>query len=249
MAFVVKSMYNGYTYFINEHRDPRIDSLPLVSSPIPATITIVIYLLFVNKWGPKFMENRKPYKLKSILRIYNVLQVVFNLILFVTALLNSYFQPGFHFTCQNVDHSITEPYMRRLLLASYGYYLTKYLDLLDTVFFVLRKKNNQITFLHTYHHAGMVIGCWIFVKFLAGSHSTMLGLVNSFVHCIMYTYYFLTSLNKKFSTLWWKKYLTKLQLLQFGFLTIHFSLAIFNNWCNHPLPIAFIGFTQNIFIL
>ena len=31
-------------------------------------------------------------------------------------------------------------------------FYTKLVDLLDTIFFVLRKKSNQISFLHVYHH-------------------------------------------------------------------------------------------------
>jgi hypothetical protein len=37
------------------------------------------------------------------------------------------------------------------------------------IFFVLRKKNNQITTLHVVHHAGLPLGCWYMVKFSAGN--------------------------------------------------------------------------------
>jgi hypothetical protein len=36
------------------------------------------------------------------------------------------------------------------------------------VFFVLRKKNNQISYLHLWHHTLMPVCAWIGVKFLAG---------------------------------------------------------------------------------
>ena len=55
------------------------------------------------------------------------------------------------------------------------YFLVKLVDLLDTVFFVLRKKQNQVSFLHVYHHVGMVLGSWGGVKFLPGGHVTFLG--------------------------------------------------------------------------
>lgn len=48
------------------------------------------------------------------------------------------------------------------------YYLNKYTDLMDTIIFVFRKKQNQITFLHVYHHVA-VIGCTVFgLYFLQG---------------------------------------------------------------------------------
>ncbi|QQP58490.1 Elongation of very long chain fatty acids protein, partial [Caligus rogercresseyi] len=48
-------------------------------------------------------------------------------------------------------------------------YLSKLLDLLDTVFFVLRKKDNQITFLHVFHHVSMPIYAWIEVRWVPGA--------------------------------------------------------------------------------
>lgn len=36
------------------------------------------------------------------------------------------------------------------------------------VFFILRKKNNQLTFLHTYHHATMIFNTWAGVKYVPG---------------------------------------------------------------------------------
>lgn len=34
------------------------------------------------------------------------------------------------------------------------------------VFFILRKKNNQVTFLHVYHHATMIINWWMAAKYV-----------------------------------------------------------------------------------
>jgi hypothetical protein len=36
------------------------------------------------------------------------------------------------------------------------------------IFFVLRKKNTQISFLHVYHHATQVIFTWAYLKYLPG---------------------------------------------------------------------------------
>lgn len=40
----------------------------------------------------------------------------------------------------------------------YMYYLNKLTDLIETVFFVMKKSWRQVTFLHVYHHAS-VIAC------------------------------------------------------------------------------------------
>ena len=48
------------------------------------------------------------------------------------------------------------------------FYFSKLIEMLDTIFFVLRKKNNQISFLHVYHHASMFPIWWVGIKWVAG---------------------------------------------------------------------------------
>jgi hypothetical protein len=49
----------------------------------------------------------------------------------------------------------------------------------------------------------------------AGGHGTLLAVINSFVHIIMYTYYLLSALGPTVQKyLWWKKYLTTLQMVR-----------------------------------
>uniref|UniRef100_W8B6C7 Elongation of very long chain fatty acids protein n=1 Tax=Ceratitis capitata TaxID=7213 RepID=W8B6C7_CERCA len=248
MAYITKYIYQLLQEVFEEHKDPRVQHLPLVGSPLPMAIAIVSYLAFVLHYGPKWMENRKPFNLKYVMRVYNAIQVIANFIIFVYGVPNSYMRKEFSLTCQPIDHTNTAPWMWNLIYLSYGYYITKYLDLLDTVFFVLRKKNNQITFLHVYHHAGMVFGVYAFMTFLAGSHSTMLGVINLFIHTVMYSYYFVTSVWPVKRAVWWKRHITQLQLLQFGYLFIHFLMAIVRNHCQHPVIVSFVGVTQNLFM-
>jgi GNS1/SUR4 family. len=102
------------------------------------------------------------------------------------------------------------------------------------VFFVLRKKHNQITFLHMYHHTVMPMVSWGAAKYYPGGHGTFIGTINSFVHVIMYTYYALAALGDQWQKyLWWKKYITTLQLLQFCIAFIHSSQLLFTD-CGYP---------------
>lgn len=48
------------------------------------------------------------------------------------------------------------------------YYISKLTEFADTMFFVLRKKDSQISFLHLYHHSLTPIETWVLVKFIAG---------------------------------------------------------------------------------
>lgn len=108
-------------------------------------------------------------------------------------------------------------------MLSYIYHLNKVLDLLDTVFFVLRKKQRQITFLHVFHHVFMCMTTHLIIRFYGhGGHITFTSLLNTMVHTVMYVYYYASSQSQKVQeSLWWKKYLTLAQLVQFLIMFLH----------------------------
>mgnify|MGYP003449524122 CR=1 FL=1 len=60
----------------------------------------------------------------------------------------------------------------------------------------------------------MVALTWIGTKYLPGGHSVFTGLINSFVHVIMYFYYYLTSVDSKYKQSFFKKYITILQMVR-----------------------------------
>ncbi len=43
-----------------------------------------------------------------------------------------------------------------------------FISLFNQIIFVLRKKNNQITFLHVYHHLTMIFVAWFVAKYVPG---------------------------------------------------------------------------------
>lgn len=60
------------------------------------------------------------------------------------------------------------PIIFQIAAALWWYYFSKCIEFLDTIFFVMRKKNNQVSFLHVYHHASMFPLWWLGVKYVAG---------------------------------------------------------------------------------
>lgn len=67
--------------------------------------------------------------------------------------------------------------------------------------------NNSGVFLFLYYTK-------IYRNGFTGSHGTLLGVINAFVHVIMYSYYFLTSYRPELrDSLWWKKHITQIQLV------------------------------------
>ena len=58
--------------------------------------------------------------------------------------------------------------VRQIARGIWWFYISKLMELLDTVVFIVRKKNDQISFLHVFHHASMFSLWWIGVKWVAG---------------------------------------------------------------------------------
>ncbi|QQP57331.1 Elongation of very long chain fatty acids protein, partial [Caligus rogercresseyi] len=116
----------------------------------------------------------------------------------------------------------------------------KLTEFADTFFFVLRKKNSQVSILHIFHHSTMPFCTWILLRWAPGGHETFGGILNALVHVFMYSYYFLASLGPALSPyLWWKKYLTSMQILQF-FMVISKSSVVFFGVvdCGYPWQIS-----------
>lgn len=110
-------------------------------------IFIVVLLcicdIFSQVVGPKLMENRKPFKLKKVLIIYNFLQVLFSTWLFYEASSTGWLK-DYSYRCQPVDYTRSENGMR-IAWGCYWYYISKFTEFFDTFFFILRKKYDQVS--------------------------------------------------------------------------------------------------------
>ncbi|KAF7413397.1 hypothetical protein HZH68_001886 [Vespula germanica] len=76
---LVKLALEQYTEILASASDPRVGSWPLMESPIPTVVIVLLYLYSVTIAGPRVMSNKKPYDLRNVLIAYNAFQVVFSL--------------------------------------------------------------------------------------------------------------------------------------------------------------------------
>lgn len=158
---------NGYDYYLFTYWrngcDPRTVDYSLMSCGPWTMIAIVCaYLIVVTRIGPNFMKNRKAYELRSVMLTYNVFMVLINTFFMWQSLL----WINFGQRLLNFDFpSLTDrsPLTMKTITMFYWYMITKLIDLMDTFFFVFRKKTNQITVLHLYHHISVPIIGWISV--------------------------------------------------------------------------------------
>ncbi|KAK0166823.1 hypothetical protein PV327_004306 [Microctonus hyperodae] len=229
---IVMQYVDRFHEILDKNADARTTNWFLMQSPFPTLLLCLGYVYLVKVLGPKVMENRKPFQLRNVMIAYNLFQVIFSTWIFYESLMGGWWG-HYSFRCQPVDYT-DNPIAIRMVHASWWYYFSKFTEFFDTIFFVLRKKNNHVSTLHVIHHGCMPMSVWFGVKFTPGGHSTFFGLLNSFVHIVMYSYYLLAALGPHVQPyLWWKKYLTAFQMVQFIAIMIHAFQLLFID-CNYP---------------
>jgi elongation of very long chain fatty acids protein 7 len=151
MASILKRFNN----FLDHYGDERTKHLFLMDQPL-LILGICLFYVFLTRLGPRLMENRKPFELNRIITIYNFAQVILNAWLFREFLFNGWLH--YNLRCQPNDPVKSERNLR-MAQACHLFFLSKFSDFSDTFFFVLRKKNSQISGLHVFHHASVPISC------------------------------------------------------------------------------------------
>ncbi|XP_063702729.1 very long chain fatty acid elongase 4-like [Culicoides brevitarsis] len=210
---VVQGVYDYYLWTLSLS-DNRTKGWFLVDSPAPVLALIYLYLLIVYL-GPKIMKDRKPFKLNAILVPYNIAMALLNLWICIRLFIAS-FHLKYSYICEPCRLSY-HPYELQVVDAVWWFYFSKLLEFCDTFFFILRKKSDQLSFLHFYHHSTMFFFWWIGIKWVPAGSTFLPAMGNSLIHVLMYTYYGLSVLGPKVAKfLWWKKYLTIIQMIQFA---------------------------------
>lgn len=234
---------NYYLYGIwQQEADRRVEKYPFMNGgPWLTLIMIAAYLYFVKCLGPQLMKDRKPLGLRKFMFGYNIAMVIISGWLFYEGSVMTNFGLDV-WGCQSVDYSATSPAALHVIHIGWIYFISKFVEFTDTIIFVLRKKYSQITFLHVIHHSIVPLSVWIGLKYAPGGNNIFFPWLNSFVHTVMYLYYGLSALGPSIQRfLWWKKYITKLQMLQFLLAITHGTRALLMPNCVFPKSFLFLN--------
>ncbi|CAO3615723.1 unnamed protein product [Cunninghamella blakesleeana] len=172
-----------------------------------ACFILYFVVIFGGREALKHLPSYKLSVLKFPFQVHNFLLTVASGSL-LALLFEQIFPIIYH---HGLYYAICSPdaWNHKVEIIYYLNYLTKYWEFIDTVFLVLKHK--KLEFLHYYHHSLTMVLCF---TNLAGrtTVSWVPIILNLSVHVLMYYYYFRTASGAK---IWWKKYLTTLQITQF----------------------------------
>lgn len=226
----IDKLLNSIVDSLFGERDTRVRGWLLLDSYTPTFFLTITYLLLIYM-GTIYMRNRPAYSLKNVLQLYNFFLTLLSFYMLVE-LLSAVWSAGYRLQCQGL-HEAGDADIR-VAKVLWWYYFSKLIEFLDTIFIVLRKKNSQISFLHVYHHASMFNIWWCVLNWIPCGQSFFGPMLNSFIHILMYSYYGLSTIPSMHKYLWWKRYLTQAQLVQFV-LTITHTVSAWVVPCGFPL--------------
>jgi len=179
---------------------------------IPA-VTITLYLLMVfylPKLMKKFPATAKGINLGFILPLWNLFLSAGSLAMAVGMGIPYFkflFENGFFNGICDEEKNLfvpnTMPYWAHIFVAS------KYFELIDTLFLILKHPNKDVPLLHWYHHTTVLLFTWYADLYLYTGGVFMV--VNAVIHTFMYWYYFRSEMGHR---PWWSKPLTMGQISQ-----------------------------------
>ena len=135
-------------------------------------------------------------------------------------------------TCKN---ELAEETIETVREITWTYLILRLLELLETIFIVLRKKQRQITLPHIYQHLSEILIFWSFLNFSDGVMEIFIITVSEIAHVVKYFYYLLsafTNVTRIYVFLKFvKPFLITLHVLQLLFISVQSIVAIQDD-CN-----------------
>ncbi|RKO93200.1 polyunsaturated fatty acid elongation enzyme [Blyttiomyces helicus] len=207
-------------------QNPLSAKLPL-GNPFHVVLILGGYFAVVF-FGKALMGGvAKPFKAKTLMMLHNLFLLTLSAYMCGSILVEAR-RAGYSLWGNSVDVSEGGIKMSKL---AWLFYYSKIFEFVDTFIMVIKKNNRQISFLHIYHHAS-IFCVWydpFFSSYTCPSYFS--AALNSFIHVVMYGYYFFSAIGIK-QVSFIKRYITAMQMTQFCAMMCQ---AIYNMYSAHLL--------------
>lgn len=197
-------------------------------------VLVLIAYLFVIYFGVHFMERRPPVQKRVFewMVVYNATQALLNLRLAV-ALFHEAWRLGYCLPWGNqLDLSEKGHGLGMLIWYQYHY---RQLDLLDTLFMILRKKFQRISLVHVYLRLLNLLGWFVACRFACGGDTFFPALVHAICQAIVYLYYVFHFVWPNGVLFFRRARVAEIQVLQFMVCAFHGAIVIV---CGNIPPIV-----------
>ncbi|KAK4743266.1 hypothetical protein SAY87_001267 [Trapa incisa] len=182
------------------------------STPLFLVVTVVSYLAVTYLLVLLRFPPLPSVVLKPVTAVHNLTLAALSLLMAAGCALSAHFQATDRRWIFCFPAGETPPIGPTFFWA-YVFYLSKILELVDTILIVLSGSIQRLTFLHVYHHSTVLVMCFVWLHTSQSLFPVAL-ITNASVHVLMYGYYFLSGIGLRPR---WKKAVTNCQIVQFVF--------------------------------
>jgi len=203
--------------------DARSANFPLMN-PFDMILITLSYLLIVLL-GLVFLKIFPRFYLPMVKIpqfFYNVFLVMVSFWIGAEAIYQAFVINDFGFVGN--PNSPNDPKLMGIARVMWAFYFSKIIEMLETVFMIIRNNPRQITFLHVFHHSTIFFIWWFVIYYGPGGDAIFSVIINSFIHVIMYSYYASATVGVSWGAL--KNLLTIVQMIQFVWMIVHSSVVL-----------------------
>ncbi|KAK9989933.1 hypothetical protein SO802_030172 [Lithocarpus litseifolius] len=211
----MKMILSSLQYWLVNH--PNILHFSWTQGQTPASTPLFLSLILISYLSLTYILSHHHlhaiaipiHILKPISALHNLTLLLLSLIMAIGCTLSSLTHPLNYIICFPPNTSPSGS----LFFWAYIFYLSKILEFGDTLLIILTNSIQRLTFLHVYHHATVLLMCYLWLHTSQSLFPVAL-ITNALVHLVMYTYYLLCAMGVRPK---WKRLVTNIQIVQFVF--------------------------------
>ncbi|KAL7027813.1 hypothetical protein ACKWTF_005603 [Chironomus riparius] len=165
--------------FFYSHADERIRDKLFFGNPYAIIAVYICYIVIISYLLPKLMKNKNPVNYRIFMSCVDVILWTRSCYFFSNGFYMWFFK--FNWSCQPINQ--TDSWLSNYeMMICYQFVVTKFVYTLQSVVFVMCKKDKSVGTYLLIHHSIFPLMLWVGANFYPGGHVVFVGFINSIVH-------------------------------------------------------------------